>query len=212
VSITQFDPESWLETAVRGVKDYAEQALNGSYEIVMEFPTQEFDSRTTPWDKTIVHFAIDSQDDYALGFGSEPTVWNFSEAEQGVFPQWGAAHRINFDVGVWATDASGGLTSRLRAKQYLHDAFGLPQGVMLLREATDNDDGKLEIISFSGGRNLIDTVNDFRVYRMVDCNLEIRVFSRTRMPDEAGPAIMDIPQEPVLFINDNGNVVEIVPK
>jgi hypothetical protein len=212
MSVTKYSPEEWLETAVRGIKDYAEQFLNSGYEIVMEFPTAEFDSRTTPWDKTIIHFAVDAIDDFALGFGREPTVWNYSEAEQGVFPQWGAMHLLNFDVGVWACDASGGLTSRLRAKQYLHEAFGLPHGVTLLREATNNDDGQLEILSFSGGRNIIDTVNDFRVYRMVDCNLEIRVFSRTRMPDEAGPAIMEIPQEPVFFINDNGEVVELDPQ
>src|SRR5262245_14815177 len=94
--VTKYDPESWLETAVRGIKDYAEQAFNDAFEVIMEFPGPELDSRMTPWGKTIVHFEIDSQDDYPF-FGAEPIRWNYSPEERAVFPQWAAVHIINFD-------------------------------------------------------------------------------------------------------------------
>lgn len=202
MTVTNFDPEKWLETCVRGVKDFAEEAFDlDVYEVVMEFPGAELDSREAPWKKTVVHFNIDAQDDGLLGMGDSPLEWNYSAPEHAVFPQWGAFHVINFDVGIWATDKSGGPTSRMRAKQHLWNLFGGPTGIINLRAATDGGDGAVEIVNFTGGHNTIDsTTNDVRVYRTVDCSLEVRVFSRTPLPVEAGPAIEEITQTPGLTI------------
>ena len=197
MAVTKFDPEKWLETCVRGIKDYALEAFDPDvYEIIMEWPGAELDSREAPWDKTIIHFSIDTQDDVILGMGDDPLEWNYSAPEQAVFPQWGAAHVINFDVGTWATDKSGGTTSRMRVKQHLYNLFGYPNSVQALRAATDNSDGAVEILNFTGGHDTIDsTANDIRVYRTVDCSLEVRVFSRTPLPSQSGPAIEEILQD-----------------
>lgn len=200
--VTKFNAEQWLETTVRGIETYTKEAFDPTvYEVIMEFPGPELDSRKAPWEKTIVHFDIDAQDDFPLGMGDKPHLENYDEDIQGIFPQYGAMHVLNFDVGVWATDRSGGVTSRMRVKQHLWNLFGIPHGLMKLREATKLDDGGIEITSFSGGHNTIDsTTNDIRMYRMVDCSLEVRVFSRTPLPDESAPTIETIVQQPGLTI------------
>lgn len=199
--MTLFDPEHWLETAIRGIKDYVNANLNTRiYDVRMEFPAPMLEKSKVPLGKTIIHFEVDDQPERHLGFGNTIGALNYDSNLKLAFPQEARIQEIHFDVGIWSWDKSGGTTSRMRAKQALSTLFGGPLGQQGLYAATDGGDGGVEILNFGGGRFVIDTINDVRVYRMVDCSLEVRVFSRTPMPIEGGPTVEDIQQVPNLSI------------
>lgn len=201
--MTNFDPEHWLETTVRGIKDYVTDNINTRiYDVRMEFPGSDLDSGKIkmPMRQTIIHFEIDDMPDRPIGFGDRPMVENYNVVDDTVNPQWAAMHMINFDVGIWASDDSGGTTQRMRAKQELQRLFGFPPSIAALRAATDGGDGAVEILRYSGGNFTVDTINDVRVYRMVNGELEVRVFSRTPLSDIPAPAITGIDQSPGLTI------------
>jgi hypothetical protein len=198
--MTVYDPEKWLETTLRGIKDYVTANLNTRiYEIVMEFPGPKLDDSKLPIRKSIIHFEIDDIVDRPVGLGDDPMEWNYDVAGI-VNPQWAAMHQINFDVGIWTSDDSGGTTARMRAKQELQRLFGFPPSVNALRAATNGGDGCVEIIRYTGGSFTLDTINDVRMYRMVNGELDVRVFSRTPLSDTPGPAIEEIVQSPGLTI------------
>lgn len=194
--------EDWLETLVRTLKAYVVDRVPANvYDVVMEFPGAQVDAMKVPLDKTLFHFEIDAIDEQPLGLGDTPTLWNYDQATDNVTPQWARIHVVNFDIGVWASDRSGGTTSRMRARQWLTRLFQIPEGAERLRNFSDNGDGVLEVLSFSGGRFVPDSVNDVRLWRLVDCTLVIRVFSRTPLEDAVtGPAITGIDQAPNLTI------------
>jgi hypothetical protein len=198
---TKFDPEKWLETTMRAIKDYVVNAINMNvYEVVMEFPGAALDAKELPLRKTIIHFEADDMPEKVIGFGDNIFRLNYDGPSETVNPQEAREHRIDFDVGIWSSDASGGTTARMRARQILSDLFGGAQAIERLRAASDGGDGCVEILRFGGGRFAIDTVNDQRVFRMVDGLLEVRVFSRTPLSDTPGPSIEEISQAPGLTI------------
>lgn len=197
----KYNPELWLETTVRAIKDYVSNFINTNiYQVVMEFPGPLLDNKTVPLNKTILHFEVDEIAEMPLGFGDNIGNLNYDVGSGTVNPQEAREIRINFDVGVWASDASGGTTARMRAHQLLTTLFGGKIAQDSLRVASDGGDGYIEILRFSGGRFAIDSVNDQRLYRTVDCTLEVRVFSRTRISDTPGPAIEEIDQDPGLTV------------
>lgn len=201
--MTPYDPEKFLESTVRGIKDYVTDNLNTRiYDVRMEFPGSDLDAAKSkvPMRKTIIHFEIDNMDDVYAGFGAEPMQWNYDDATETVNPQWATILTINFDVGVWASDDSGGTTSRMRAKQELQRLFGSPSSIDALRAATDGGDGSVEIIRYTGGHFIPDRINDVRVYRVVNGELEVRVFSRTPLSDAPISAIEVTSQTPGLTI------------
>jgi hypothetical protein len=224
MTVTKYNPELWLETLTRGIQTYAEEGFNNSvldplnnavgsevYDVMMEFPATNEILTKVPLAKTIVHFEIDIIEDIELGFsGNGQTIvqWNYDPGLQQVIPQEGVEHRVNFDVGVWASDRSGGTTARLRAYQNLIRLFQGKLAFDDLREATTrkvsgNFDGALEIFDFTGGRFLSESINDITLYRMVDCNLTIRCFSRTSPLRAPIPTIEEIDQDAELIIDDN---------
>ena len=196
-----FNPEQWLESMTRTLKSYVVDTINAPniYDVVMEFPGSQIDASKLPLEKTVIHFEIDDIDEQPLGMGDTPARWNYAAGD--VQPQWAHIHVVNFDVGIWASDRSGGTTSRMRARQWLTRLFQIPEGAERLRNYSDGDDGVLEVLSFSGGRFVPDSSNDVRMWRLVDSSVVIRVFSRTPMEDvETGPAIEEIDQAPNLTI------------
>lgn len=223
MTITKFDPENWLETLTRGIKDYAEDGFNVSvvdednnargsevYDVVMEFPGTDEILKKVPLKKTLIHFEIDNIEDRVLGFsGREQTIvkstYNATTAE--IVQQEGVEHRVNFDVGVWTSDRAGGKTQRLLAYQNLIRLFQGKLAFDDLRDATTRTDvgefdGCLEIFSFTGGRFLTESVNDVNLYRLIDCTVVIRCFSRTSPLRPPLPSIEDIFQDPELIIDD----------
>jgi hypothetical protein len=222
--MTKYSPEEWLETTVRVLKEYLEGEFDRSvydndsfhgldvYEIVPEFPAPSLDLRKMPMQKTIIHFEIDDITSRVVGMGDNIFGWAVDETTGIGTAQEAQVHMVNLDVGIWASDASGGTTSRLRAKQILQNALGGARGISSLREFSNGGDGAMEVISFSGGHFVLDRINDMTVHRMVNCTLVLRVFSRNPPdPSMTGPAIMDVEIDPALSINDEGQIVEIVP-
>jgi hypothetical protein len=206
-----YDPEIWLESAVREIKNYTTAGItalvpNGTsvYDVVMEFPGPALDDSKNPLQKTLIHFEIDDMRDGPVGLGENIFADNYDPDTGSVKPQYAGTHLINFDVGVWASAKSGGVTARLRAKQLLFDLFGSPKGMMEFHAYTDGGDGRVEVISFQGGRNIADKINDVPVYRTIDGQLVVRVYSRTALSDTAEPAIEEIIQAPELEIIDQG--------
>jgi hypothetical protein len=211
--VSYYNPEEFLESTTRAIEEYASDSFNNIvrdvqgnpaglevYEIMMEFPGPALDERTMPFTKTLIHFEIDGIDSQLLGMGDNVFADNYNEEDQTVNPQDALLHVINFDVGVWASARSGGTTSRLRAWQTLRDIFGSPIAQDTFRTITDGGDGCVEILQYQGGRFVRDTVNDVPVYRTVDGQLEVRVFSRTPISDAPVPAIEEIVQAPALTI------------
>lgn len=224
MTITEYDPELWLETLTRGINDYAEEGFKNSvvdgnnnavgdsvYDIIMEYPATDEILRRVPLAKTLISFEMDNIEDLVLGFsGREATIvksiYNAQTAE--IVQQEGVEHRVNFDIGIWTSDRAGGKTQRLRAYQNLIRLF---QGKLAhddLRNATlrtdiGEYDGSLELFSFSGGRFLTEKINDVTIYRMIDCTLIIRCYSRTSPLRPPLPTIEEFFQEPELIIDDN---------
>ena len=202
---TLFSPDRWLETTVRGIKDYVRDRVNTNiYDVVMEYPDLLSAESTVPHGKTMIHFEIDMIDTEQLGFsGAFDGAWvhEYSVDTGDVTPKYAARHLVNFDVGIWSWDRSGGITARLRARQLLHTILGLPQSGVSLRDATDGGDGGIQVMSFTGGRFITDRINDVPTYRMVDSNLNVLVFSRATDIDI--PAIGDIYILPELTIDDS---------
>jgi len=222
VSITLFNPEQWLETMVRGIKDYTLDGLHKSivddgnnyvgeevYEVVMEFPSTDMIARKVPFVKTLIHFEIDDVEDRIMGFGENVFRENYDPLLFQISPQEGREHRVNFDVGIWSSDRSGGTTSRLRAYQVISNLFLGGLAVEKLRTATtaydpvdSKPDSAIDILDFSGGRFITDTVNDVTIYRMIDCMLTTRCYSRTPL-DPIQPTIEDVDQIQVINIDDH---------
>jgi hypothetical protein len=196
-----YDPEIFLESTTRTIKEYVETNINTRiYQVIMEFPGAQLDAGQLPMSKTLIHFELDDDDNKPVGFGDGMFQDNY-QVGVGIFPQYAARHMFTFDVGIWASDKSGGTTSRMRAKQLLNFLFDMNNGgAKRMGDFSDNGDGRIEVLSFSGGRFVLDSANDVRLYRMVDCQLGVRVFSRTPAPTVAEPAIETITQAPNLTI------------
>jgi len=208
--MTIYDPEAWLITTLRGIKDYAKIGFDNAvknnlgasvgdevYEIIMEYPSADTLAKLAPFTKTIVHFEIDDIDTPIFGMGNNIFNWNYDPTLKWVRPQEAQKHILNFDVGIWASDRSGGITSRLRAYEILNDLFGGASAKNKLMAATELNDGGVELLSFTGGRFLADKVNDIIVHRMVDCTMMVQIFSRTPIPEttEAIETIEEILQD-----------------
>jgi hypothetical protein len=208
-----FDPEIHMESLSRCLKEYAEDGFKNAvedesgnpsgdqlYDIVMEFPGTEISSMKVPLEKTLIHFAIDDVEDRVVGIGDNIFADNYEPITDTVNPQEAKMHMVNFDVGVWSSDRSGGVTSRLRAQQILLQLFLGSIAQTRIREATHGGDGCLEILKYSGGNFATERINDVDVYRMMGAELVIRVFSRTPISDEPLPAIESLVQVPGLTI------------
>jgi hypothetical protein len=214
-TVTQkFDPEEWLRTATRSLKQYAERAFHRSvldengnycgkdvYEIRMVWPGTEIDVTRVPLDKTIIHFEIDNLLNEVLGFGDGIFYQEYDAEDRSIVRQAAHRHMLNFDVGIWTSDRAGGLTMRLRAYEILNNIFHGSLAQEAVKNFTSNDDGYLELMEFTGGRFITERINDVNMYRTVETSLVFRVYSRTpRDMFPPAPAIEDIEQDPNLSI------------
>jgi hypothetical protein len=205
-----YNPEIYLESALRELQTYvsrgfdsavldnnAESAGRFTYQVVMEFPGDVIDDiRTVPLPKTIIHFELDDSENKPVGLGDNIFAENYDVATKTITPQEATYHQLNFDVGIWASDASGGTTSRLRAQQILNGLFVGFLARQALLASSDGGDGGLEILRYHGGQFLTERVNDVNTYRMAGAELEMRVYSRTprsiSIPTIEGIAIEEI--------------------
>jgi hypothetical protein len=181
-----YDPTKWVTTMQRALKDYVEAEIDAAigggglnvFNVVFDYPVSAAAPLEADLTKTIIHLEIDDVLNTRIGFGRDVfagayTPGNVANAATLVESE-ARCHRVNFDVGVWASDLSGGSTSRLIALEILDSAFGGEMARHKCMAAT----GGVEITSFNGGKFVVDTLNDVRVFRIVDSALDVRVYSR----------------------------------
>lgn len=218
---TTFSPDDWLVSLFGALTDYINTEIDETvmvgldpqglraYEVVMDYPDSNSLPEGAEFKRTIIHFSIDDIETRMLGFGtgivkSEITLGTLLVPGR-VSDQEAKSHVVNFDVGIWASDESGGVTSRLRAYQLLDKIFN---GMIAKTRCWDATQG-VEIRFYNGGRFVNETINDIRVFRAVGMELEVRVYSRQVADDEIlvdrEPA-----QDPDLEItNDSGSLVPL---
>lgn len=184
-----FDPDNWLVSLQRSLKDYIATNLDLTdvYELEMSYPTSESIVKKMPLPLTILHFEIDEPRLIPFGFGDNVVAGVYDE-DGGTVEEWEAhCHEVDINVGVWASVESGGVTARLVARQDLDKLFVGPAAREACMASTDG----VEILSFSGGMFVNDTIGDMVVFRVVDATLRVRVYSRTR-------------KAPISFVDDVG--------
>lgn len=182
MSAYAYDPDNWLVSTHRSIQTWvADQlaaipALATDVEVEMSFPDTSQWRVGMPLDKILIHFEQDDEADPVLGFG-QPGVEVLDTTDPNN-PTWqlqeAARHDLNFDVGVWVSAEMGGATKRMEAVQALKNLFTSVQG----RQRFNSDTEGLNVVSFEGGNNTIDRINDIPVWRTFGMTLIVRVFSR----------------------------------
>ena len=211
MSITEFNPDKWLETLQRALADFTRERIDAFvkndadvdsglllYDIVFDWPQADDIGKTILLKKSVIHFLIDDIQNVKLGFGDDVVAGTetIPPSPQTVAPEQARCHIVNFDVGVWASDKTGGSTARLVIYQMLDRIFGGEVARKDLNTATQG----IEIIRFNGGGFVTDRINDIRVFRIIDCELVVRVYSRVKLEDEV--ITEDVVQEPHLQIDN----------
>lgn len=193
-----FNPDKWLVSLQQTLKAYVTTTLDLTdvYELRMEYPPADSLADKMPFPETILHFEIDDPRLVPFGIGDNVVGGVYDEVG-GTLEEWEAhCHEVDINVGVWASIASGGVSARLEARQDLDTLFVGPAARTACMTFTDG----VEILSFSGGQFVNDVISDMPVFRVVDANLRVRVYSRTRkLPI---PFVNDIEQSPGLLIDE----------
>ena len=169
------DPDEWLVTTFRALKNYILRNVNPNlYQFVASFTEASELATKQPLAKTLIHFEIDEITNYPLGMGDGVVKVNENIPDQSLTEEEAQWHDINFDVGIWASDQTGGVTARLKTYEILSDLLDGPSA----RERLLNETDGVEIKHFRGGRFDVEKVNDVRTYRVVDMELLVRVAGR----------------------------------
>lgn len=177
--MTQFNPDKWLVSMFRALETYVTTALGTDaqiYDLEMSYPDAGVIAKKMPLKKTIVHFDIDDPRLIPFGLGDNVVDQVYDETGHTI-EEWEAhCHEVDINVGIWASVESGGVSARLEARQDLDRLFVGPAAFTACMTITNG----IEIMSFSGGQFANDTINDLPVFRVVDANLRVRVYSRTK--------------------------------
>lgn len=188
-----FDPDHYLTSTVRALQDYITNAFDaGLVTVIPEFPPP--DSWETPIGKVVVHLEKDADDPQPIGFGTFSRL-TYDDATQTVTQEEATAwYLINFDLGIWAFEETGGSTARMEVEETLKQLFIGNSADLDLAAATNG----IHVYSFSGGRHFTDSINSLPVWRTMDMTLIVRVCGRRT--HAATEAIMDFDQAPELVI------------
>lgn len=209
-----YNPDQWFVSLIRSLEEYvvdsfnAEVSGNGDeiWRIIMDFPeSDDLPEVVGESDKILVHFAPDNIENIKLGYGLDIVDFtttppsgpppapagsvNESEAEP---------HLVNFDVGIWTYDNTGGATLRMETYQLLERFLHGPRAYQAVKDATEG----VEVQSYNGGRWVTERIAGTRVFRMVDAELIVRVYSR-KLTIAAAPLTDSIEQDPNLTIDGN---------
>lgn len=196
--LVEHEHDLWLLSTVRQIKAYvvdnlvADPAFGEDVEVEMSFPDTANWTKKTPLDKILVHFEIDDESEPILGFGIPTTIVDNGDGTQ--TESEAVQHLINFDVGIWVSAEMGGHTKRLEARQALKNLFATATARQNFRDALG-----IQIVSFEGGSDVLDRINDVPVWRTTQMTLIVRVFSK-HTPDEAVVQFDDFDQEQELTI------------
>jgi len=173
-----YDPDDWLTSTWRGLRSYMQTYIGTSiYEFVLGYPSADDLLRQVPLKKTIIAFDIDDIANRPLGLGDTVVDCKYDEIAKTIEDHEAKEHVIMFSIGVWSSVESGGVTARLKAYQALDRLFA---GRDANRRCLAHTSKGVDILSFTGGTFMPDKVGDVPVFRVVDAELRVRVFSRTR--------------------------------
>jgi hypothetical protein len=180
----------------RALASYVETAMDSDvYDVVMSYPSVDELQSKMPHDKVIVHFDIADPDLRFFGLGDNVVNQEYDDVA-GTIVEWEAhQHHVTLDVGIWASIPAGGPSARMVAYEDMAKLFIGSAARDACMEATQG----VEILSFTGGRNITDNVGDIDVFRMVDIELRVRVFSRKKTP--ATTYVEQANQDPGLTID-----------
>lgn len=196
----EFDPDDWVLSVFRSLKGYVLAHLDlDLYDVEFGFPSSENLGEWLPFTKTIIHFEIDDISHPPIGFGDNIVDVQYDETDFTLIESEAQAHLINWDIGVWASAETGGVTARLQAFQVLSDLFNGPSALTNLREIG------IELRSFAGGAFVKEEIDNVSVFRVVNITLVTRVFSRKRIGPT--PFITDIDVVPEVSVDGDGQDV-----
>lgn len=190
------DPDNWVESLFRIFEGFIKTKLDQDiYDIRFSFPSANDIGVFLPLDKTIIHFEMDNISNPMFGIGRN-VVQTDVNADNKTIVEWEAIeHQLNFDVGVWASARSGGITARLRAFQRLSNLFCGSGAFFDLQKLG------IEIMNFSGASFIKEEINEVSVFRITNMTLEMRVYSRRAYMTQT--YIDDIEQNSQLTNPDN---------
>jgi hypothetical protein len=175
--MTTFDPDKWITSLHRSLLSYMQTKLPADeFEIVEDYPSAAAMTRRMPLKKTIVHFAMEDPQRMMFGLGDNIVADSKDEDAQEIEGWEARCHEVTFDLGIWASEETGGVTSRMEAREALDYLFHGSTAQQACLAATDG----VDVRSISGGRNVIEDINEIVVYRMVDIALIVRVYSRVK--------------------------------
>jgi hypothetical protein len=198
VQVTRFDPDAWMTSTIRAFEEYIKTGLNQSwYDVRFSYPPADFVRDRVPLAKTLIHFEIEDMPETKLGFGEGVVNQRYDPVAQTVEKWHATPQEVRLSVGIWSSAESGGETTRMEAREDLSKLLSGPVAKGKMMEATDG----VELLSFTGGRNLTDTINDSTVWRMVDMEVRLRVYQRTKAPVVG--SIEQVEQEPGVEIDES---------
>jgi hypothetical protein len=165
------DANAWVTTLMRALEWYVNSNSPVVYNVMFEFPSARQLGQLMPLGQTVIHFEIDDIQNPPFGFGDNIVNIVYDEEDQVLETQEALSHDVNFDVGVWASDASGGITARLNAYQLLSNLF---DGASAYVNALGIN---VEIKSFSGAAFTKEEIDNVNIYRIANMTLVLRVYS-----------------------------------
>lgn len=190
---TAFDPDKWLESTLRSLKNYIQRSSSEVYDIRLEYPAADQQADFPNLDRTVIHLEIDDIDNPIFGLGGSYVDEIFDDSAETVQLVEAQGHVINFDVGIWSSMQAGGTTARMRAYQLLNDLFN---GSLAFKQV--QEELGIEIMGFRGGSFIQDKISDLPVFRALDIELIVRVYGRRL--DAPRTYISEIDQQPSLAV------------
>lgn len=204
-----YNPDEYLTSAIRSLIEYVKEGLeltgddDDPYTVESAYPDAEGIGKSrVPLAKTMIHFEIDEINGITFGLGDcvvdddVREIVGSDPPQDEVLRMEAKRFDITLDMGIWASVESGGPTARMQARQDLDTLLSGTGAYEACHAATDG----VELLSFTGGRNVTDSINDVPIFRTVDMALRIRVFARQNLV--AVPVIEGVTQLPEIVIDD----------
>lgn len=192
---TGLDPDRWLESLTHSLETYVRNGFTEIYDVQFSYPPANQRASLPKMEKTLIHFEIDVIDNPLMGFGNSIVDALYDDANVTITEIGAECHIVNFDVGIWASSKSGGVTARHRAYQHLSNLFAGPGGYNKAQQEAD-----IEIMRFTGGSSVVEEIGEIPVFRVIGIELVTRVYGRRVMP--VLPYVETTVQEPGLDISD----------